>query len=47
MDREEAIAKAVFGTISEISRMEKEKALQNKNYGGAIVASLFEGIFKQ
>jgi hypothetical protein len=47
MDREEKITRAVFGTISEISRMEKEKALKNNNYKGAIAACIFEGIFKQ
>ncbi len=41
------IAKAVLATASEISKKEKEKAIQNENYGDAIVASIFQGLFQE
>ena len=41
------IAGAILGTLCEISKKEKEKAVQKENYPTAIAASFFEGFFRE
>lgn len=41
------IAAAILGTLCEISKLEKEKAVQKENYPTAIAASVFEGLFRE
>lgn len=41
------IANAILEALTEISKKEKEKAVQSENYAGVIVASIFEGLFQE
>jgi hypothetical protein len=41
------IGKALCRTFFEIAEREKKKAIQNDDYGVALVASIFEGVFKE
>ena len=47
MEKENEIAAAILGILCEISKKEKEKAVQKENYPTAIAASVFEGIFRE
>jgi len=41
------ISKAICRVLAEIAESEKKKAIQNDDYGNALVATIFEGIFKE
>jgi hypothetical protein len=41
------IASVILRTLSEISKKEKEKAVQKEDYPTAIAASVFEGLFRE
>jgi len=41
------VGKALCRVLAEIAEREKKKAIQNDNYGGALVATIFEGFFKE
>ncbi len=47
MTNRDEIAKALWGTLSEISKKEKEKAMRCENYDDALVAGVLEGLFRQ
>lgn len=40
------ISKALCRTFAEIAGREKKRAIQNDDYAAALVASVFEGLFK-
>jgi len=41
------IGKAICRVLAEIAEREKKKAIQKDDYGGALVASIFKGLFKE
>lgn len=41
------IGKALCRVLAEIARKEKKKAVQNNDYGDALIATIFEGFFKE
>ena len=41
------ISKALCRVLAEIAEREKKKAIQEYDYGDALVASIFEGIFRE
>jgi len=41
------IRKAICRVLCEIAQQEKKKAVEKNEYGDALVASIFEGLFKQ
>ena len=47
MADEDEVAQALCRVLTEIAEREKRKALQRDDYGSALVASIFEGIFKE
>ena len=47
MTNGEEIAKAVWRTLAEISRKEKEKAIQYESYEDSLVAGFLEGVFRE
>jgi hypothetical protein len=47
MTNGEEIATVIWRTLSEISKKEKEKAIQSENYEDALIASFFEGFFRE
>lgn len=47
MTNQEEISKALCRAFVEIAEREKKKAIQNDDYGGALVVSIFEGLFKE
>jgi len=42
----EEIARAIWRTLAEISKREKEKAIQCENYEDALVVGFLEGLFR-
>ena len=47
MTEGDEICRALCKVLAEIAEREKKKAIQNDDYGGALVASIFEGFFKE
>lgn len=47
MTESDEIGKALCRLLAEIAEREKKKAVQNDDYGGALVATIFEGFFKE
>jgi len=47
MTENKEIGKAICRVLVEIAQREKKKAIQNDEYGDALVATIFEGLFKQ
>lgn len=47
MTNEDEIAKAFWGTLAEISKKEKEKAIKCENLEDALIAGVLEGIFRE
>jgi len=47
MTNGEEIGKALCRAIAEIAEREKKKAIQKDDYGGALIASYLEGLFKE
>jgi len=47
MTENKEIDKAICRVLVEIAQREKKKAIQNDEYGDALVATIFEGLFKQ
>lgn len=47
MTDEEEIGKALCRVFAEIAEREKKKAIQKDDYGGALIASFIEGLFKE
>jgi len=43
---DDEIGKAICRVLADIAEREKKKAIQNDDYGGALVATIFEGFFK-
>jgi len=43
----EEVSKAIWRTLAEISKREKEKAIQCDNYEDALVASFLEVLFRK
>jgi hypothetical protein len=41
------VTKALCRVLLEIAKREKTKAIHSDDYGSALVASIFEGIFKE
>jgi len=41
------ISKAFWRTLAEISKKEREKAIQNENYEDALFAGFLEGLFRE
>ena len=41
------IGKALCRAFAEIAEREKKKAIQEDDYGGALIASFVEGLFKE
>jgi len=46
MSNEDEIGKALCRVLAEIAENEKAKAIQNDDYGNALIASVVEGFFK-
>lgn len=46
MTNGDEIGKALCRTLAEIAEREKKKAIQKDDYGGALIASFLEGLFK-
>jgi len=47
MTESNEIGKAICRVLAEIAQREKKIAIQNDEYGDALVATIFEGFFKQ
>lgn len=47
MTESSEISKALCKVLAEIAERERKKAVQDDNYGDALVASIFEGIFRE
>lgn len=47
MTEGDEIGKALCRVIAEIAERKKKKAIQNDDYGSALVATIFEGFFKE
>lgn len=41
------IGKAICSVLAEIAEREKKKAILHDNYGDALVATIFKGLFKE
>lgn len=41
------IGKALCRVLAEIAEREKRKAIQNDDYSDALIATFFEGVFKE
>ena len=47
MTESDEIGRAICKVLWEIAQREKRKAVENDAYGDALVATIFEGLFKQ
>ena len=47
MTNEDEVTKALCRLLAEIAEREKKKAIQKDDYGGALIASFVEGLFKE
>lgn len=47
MTEGDEIGRALCRVLAEIAEREKKKAIQNDNYGDALVATIFEGFFRE
>jgi hypothetical protein len=47
MTESNELGKAICRVLAEIAEREKKKAIQNSEYGDALVATIFEGLFKE
>jgi len=47
MSGENEIEKALCRVLAEIAEREKKKAIQNDNYGNALIAGFVEGLFRE
>jgi len=47
MTENNEIGKSLCRTLALIARREKEKAIEKDDYGNALVATIFEGFFKE
>lgn len=47
MTEGDEIGKALWRVLAEIAEREKKKAIQNDDYEGALIATIFQGFFKE
>ncbi len=47
LEKSDEISKALCRVLAEIAEREKKKAIQNDEYGNALVATIFEGLFRE